>query len=167
MSPRPNGRLHKTNGGFDLVIERTFAGTLDDVWQSVTDPKRSARWFGAWEGEGGAGKTIRVQMAFEEGKPWFDSQIEACEPPHRLALHTKDEHGEWTLELLLSSEGERTKLTFVHHLKDLKGVDSTGPGWEYYLDNLDAAYRDQPLPKFTDYYPSQKEYFAKLAEALG
>ncbi|MCA9588387.1 MAG: hypothetical protein KC657_23870 [Myxococcales bacterium] len=72
MSKKPTGRLEKTADGVDLHLERTFKGTPADVWESLTDPKRTARWYGPWEGEPGAGNTIRVQMAFEEGKPWSD-----------------------------------------------------------------------------------------------
>ena len=52
-----------------------------------------------------------------------------------------------------------TELELTHHLADRSGVGDFGPGWEYYLDNL-VAYRDSmTLPKFEEYYPSQKEYY--------
>lgn len=163
MSPRPNGRVRTTASGVDLVITRRFRGSLEDVWTAVTDPDSSARWFGRWEGDAGPGKVIRVQMAFEETQPWFDSTITACERPRLLGLHTKDDHGEWSLELSLATDGDETVLTFVQHMTDAATAGHTGPGWEYYLDNLVAAYTDTPLPKFTDYFPAQEAYY--LGEA--
>jgi uncharacterized protein YndB with AHSA1/START domain len=166
MSPKPTGRLDKTEQGADLVIERVFRGTLDDVWRSVTSSESTARWFGPWEGEPGVGNTIRVQMVFEEGKPWCNARIDACDPPHRLGFYMKDDHGEWTLQLDLAARGDETVLTFVQRLKKPSEAASTGPGWEYYLDMLGAAYRGEALPAFADYYPSQKEHYAAAARAI-
>jgi uncharacterized protein YndB with AHSA1/START domain len=162
-SPKPTGRLEKSETGAKLMLERTFEGTAEDVWQSLTDPARTARWFGPWEGEGGVGNTIRVQMVFEEGKPWCNVRIDACEPPRRLGFYMKDDYGEWNLDLSLSSTGDTTKLTFVQALKDPKEAENTGPGWEYYLDMLVASRTGAPLAPFSDYYPAQKEYYAAEA----
>lgn len=155
MSPQPTGRV----SGNDLILTRRFRAPIEDVWTSVTDPEHTARWYGTWEGEPGVGKTIRLQMAFEEGQPWFDTTIDVCEQPRHLALSSQ---GEWgvRLELTLVQTGETTEMTFVHHLKDRKLAKDFGPGWEYYLDNLVAAREGKPLPKFADYHPAQQPYFA-------
>ena len=97
MSPTPTGRLI----GDDLVLTRTFRASVDDVWASLTDPERTARWYGRWEGDAAPGDTIRVQMIQEEGRPWSDMTIDACEPPRRLALSSAGEYG-WRLEMVLS-----------------------------------------------------------------
>ncbi|MGK5678253.1 SRPBCC family protein [Actinoplanes sp. URMC 104] len=158
MTNPPTGRLD----GDDLVITRSFRAGIDDVWASVTEPGRTARWFGRWTGEAGPGRTIKVQMAYEEGAPWMEARIDACEPPHRLAVSTVDEAGAWHLELQLTAAGDRTELRLVHHLTTTEGIGEVGPGWEYYLDNLVAARDGTSLPSFSDYYPSMKEYFEGL-----
>src|SRR5207248_7842997 len=66
MSPTPTGRLF----GNDLVLTRTFHAPVADVWASLTDPERTARWFGPWKGDAAPGRTIQVQMAHEESQPW-------------------------------------------------------------------------------------------------
>ena len=155
MSLTPTGRLF----GTDLVLTRTFRAPVDDVWASLTDPERTARWFGAWQGEAGPGRTIRVQMAYEEGKPWMDMTIDTCEPPRQLVLSTVTDHGGWHLELLLAEADGVTELRFIQHLADTEGVGEIGPGWEYYLDLLVASREGQPVPSFDEYYPSMKSYF--------
>ena len=60
------GRLFPTATGHDLELTRTFRAPVEDVWASVTEPDRTARWFGAWKGEPGPGNTIQLQMAFED-----------------------------------------------------------------------------------------------------
>ncbi|WP_033439797.1 SRPBCC family protein [Saccharothrix sp. NRRL B-16314] len=166
MTPIPTGRLFRTDTGSDLVLTRTFRALADDVWASLTEPERTARWFGPWEGDGRPGRTVKVQMVFEEGEPWAEVSIEACDPPRRLALSMADEAGSWRMELLLSEVDGVTELRLVHHLDTEEGIGEVGPGWEYYLDMLLASRAGKPLPSFDDYYPSQKAHFDSLATAV-
>lgn len=163
MTPEPTGRLRTTPSGYDLVLTRTYRASANDVWASVTEPERTARWFGPWRGEAGPGRTIEVQMAFEESAPWCPMRIEACEPPRRLAVSMEDEAGSWLLELLLTETDGTTELQLIHHLASTDQLGATGPGWEYYLDMLTAARSGGPRPDFEDYYPAQKAYYDSLA----
>jgi uncharacterized protein YndB with AHSA1/START domain len=164
MTRPPTGRLFRTSAGHDLVITRTFRAPIDDVWASVTEPDRTARWFGAWEGDAGPGRTIKVQMAFEEGQPWFDVRIDACDPPRRLAVSMGEDAGTWRIQLLLSETPEHTELRLVQHLDTPDFAREVGPGWEYYLDMLVAARDGTPRPDFADYEPAMKPYFTNLVD---
>ena len=155
MSPKPTGHLR----GNDLILTRTFRAPIEDVWTSVTKPESTARWIGPWEGEAGPGKTVRLQLLHEEGQPWTNVTIEQCEAPRHLVLRTKDDAGEWKLELTVTQEGETTELQFVHYLTRRELAGEVGPGWEFYLDMLVAAREGRPLPAFSDYYPAQKAYY--------
>jgi uncharacterized protein YndB with AHSA1/START domain len=156
-TPRPNGRLR----GDDLVITRTFRAPIADVWSSVTLSESTARWFGPWE-RTAEEKKIRIQMAFEESKPWLDGTIEHCEAPHHVAVTTKGQYGAKLLSLKLSESAGVTTLEFTHHSINKKMIGEMGPGWEYYLDMLVASREGTPQPDFKDYYPSQKEHFTSL-----
>ncbi|WP_033344176.1 SRPBCC family protein [Catenuloplanes japonicus] len=151
MTSAPTGRLD----GTDLILTRTFDLPIAELWAELTEPDRTARWFGTWTGDGAPGATIKVQMAYEEGKPWFDMRIDACEPERRLALTGLDESGGWQVELLLSPD---STLSFVHHLTTTEGIGSIGPGWEYYLDLLAGV----PSPSFDDYFPAMQPYYEAL-----
>jgi uncharacterized protein YndB with AHSA1/START domain len=165
MTRIPTGRLFPTSTGTDLVLTRTFRASVEDVWASITESERTARWFGPWEGDAGPGRTVKVQMVFEEEKPWMELRIDACEPPKRLAVSSKDESGGWRMELLVSQTGDTTELRFVHHLDSVDQVGEIGAGWEYYLDVLVAARDGSPLPTFDEYYPEMKSYFVQLSES--
>ena len=160
MSPKPTGQVR----GNDLILTRTFRAPIDDVWTSVTDSDSTARWFGRWEGDAGPGKTVRLQLLHEKGQPWTSVMIEKCEAPRHLIVTTKDDFGEWRLELTLEQTGDTTELRFVHHLSDRKLAGDTGPGWEYYLDMLVATREGKALPAFDDYYPAQKAYYLEGGE---
>lgn len=162
MRPEPTGRLRRTGTGSELVLSRTFRAPADDVWASVTEPERTARWFGPWSGDARPGRMIRLQLVHEEGEPWCDLRIEECEPPRRLVVSMVDESGDWRMEVLLSEVEAGTELRLVHHLDTEDGIGETGPGWEYYLDLLDAAHTGAATPDFGDYHPAMKPYFDAL-----
>lgn len=159
MSPQPTGRVVPSPGGADLILTRTFRAAIDDVWRSITDPVRTARWFGRWESDAGPGKSVTLYMGFEKDAAPAQVLIETCRAPRELAVSMNDQYGDWRLSLSLDQTGEVTTLTFVHHLADTKSVGDIGPGWEYYLDMLVASRNGDPLPKFDDYYPAQRDYF--------
>ena len=164
MTPTPTGRLVRTPEGRDLVIVRTFRAPIEDVWASITEPERTARWFAGWSGDAGPGRRIRYTMTFEgpAAEP-ADMMIEACEPPRHLAVRAINDYGGWHLEAHLSEANGVTELRFTQHLDAGTGVGEVGPGWEFYLDNLVASRDDSPRPDFNDYYPSQKQYYLDRA----
>ncbi|MGH3312790.1 MAG: SRPBCC family protein [Streptomyces sp.] len=166
MTTDSTPRLLRTAEGSDLVLTRTFRAPIDDVWASVTEPERTARWFGPWEGQAAPGRTIKVRLAFEEETPWCEMHIDLCEPPRLLAVSTSDEAGDWHLELRLSETGGRTELQLVQHLTGAEGVGEIGPGWEYYLDMLVASRDGTATPSFGDYYPARKAQFEELAAGI-
>ena len=162
-------RLVRGQSGPDLVLSRSLAAGIDDVWATLTDPARTPGWYGPWEGEGGAGHTIRVQMLFEGGRPWLPMRIDACERPTRLAVSMLEDQGDWRLEVQLAETAGSTRLSLIHHLTALDGLGEIGPGWEYYLDLFGAALlggagAERPAPSFGDYYPARSHSFTALAE---
>ncbi|MEI2296798.1 SRPBCC family protein [Ensifer sp. MJa1] len=159
MCPKPTGHVR----GNDLILIRTFSAPIDGVWTSVTKSEKTALWFGRWEGEAGPGKTVRLQLLHEKGQPWTDVLIEDCEAPRRLVVVMKDDYGEWRIELTFTQTDDTTELRLVQRLSDPKLAGDVGPGWEYYLDMLVAAYAGKALPSFADYYPSQKAHYLEGA----
>ncbi|MFC0430661.1 SRPBCC family protein [Kutzneria buriramensis] len=161
MTTPPTGRLVPTADGRRLVLTRTFRAPIEDVWASVTESDRTARWFGPWKGDAAPGRMIQIQMSQEDQGPWIDKRIDACDPPHRLAL--SDGSGGKRIELLLSHADGLTELQLVHHLDPADETGAMGPGWEYYLDMLVASRDDLPTPSFDDYYPAMKAYYESLS----
>ncbi|QIM15172.1 SRPBCC family protein [Leucobacter insecticola] len=164
MSIEATGRVIRTARGVDLVLVRSLALPIDEAWEYLTVSDRTAEWFGAWDGDGRAGGSVRIRMAFEADGPPVRAQIIACEAPHHLELHTTTNDDGWELELHLEEDGdEDTVLRFVHHLDSAGGVGDIGPGWEYYLDLLVAATEGTEQPQFDQYYPAMSEaYLSQL-----
>jgi uncharacterized protein YndB with AHSA1/START domain len=167
MKPTPSGRVVQTERGSDLVLERVFRAAIEDLWASITEPERTARWIGPWAGRGAPGETVELTLSFEDGASPSQVLIEACQPPRRLLVTTDDAGGSWRLEAELIETGGVTTLVFTHHGIDEADAASVGPGWEYYLDLLVAAREGGPEPDFDDYYPAQSAHFEAAARAAG
>ena len=159
-APIPTGQLL----GNDLRIVRTFPASIEDVWQSLTDPQSTARWFGPWwwVGDAGPGNDIAYKMIQEEGNPESTAKVLRCEPPRFLEVRSEGPYGVH-YDVTLAEAGGTTTLTFVHHLQDHSMVGDFGPGWEFYLDLLVHCREGRPFRTFGEYYPAQKQYFLDLA----
>ena len=164
----PTGEVVVTSEGVDLVLSRSYAAPIADVWASVTEPERTARWFGRWRGEAGPGRTVQVQMSFEgDDPPWSDVHIDDCTPPEHLAVTVTDDGAGWRLELRLAESDGVTTLLLIDHRGSADGVGDFGCGWEWYLDGLSAFRDGSERPSFEDYYPALKEPYEQLARAAG
>ena len=161
------GSVRKTDAGADLVVPRSLAMEIEEVWAFVSEPHLTEKWFGPWEGDARTGGAIRVRMRFEEGHPEMRMRVLACERPERLSLESVGENGGWLIELLLEADGDDTLVTLVHHLgpDDMAGVGEIGPGWEFYLDLLVAATEGTEEPTFDMYYPALREFYQERASA--
>lgn len=158
-TPHPTGRLVEGPEGLDLVVTRKLPGSVHDAWASITEPERTARWIGRWEGTGAPGETIKAQMGFEDDSPWVEVKITECDAPYRLRVLTIADHGSWDLSFELTGAGDRCEVRFIQHRITPGEVGEVGPGWEYYLDQLVAVATDAPLPNWNDYYPAQRKHY--------
>lgn len=155
-----------TPEGCDLVLERAYEGSVDDVWASITDPDRLDRWFGRWSGEGAPGKTVQVVMRFEASDEPQTVVIEDCRPPRYLRLRMGDGASIWRLSVEITPGPSGAGLRLSHHLSDPATATTVGPGWDYYLDMLSAARADRELPRWEDYYPALTGYYERAAAEL-
>ena len=82
------GSLRSADGEGVVRMEDRFDTGIDNVWSAITDPNRLARWLGEVEGDLRLGGEFRARF-YASG--WEGTgRVEACEPPHRLLVVTKD-----------------------------------------------------------------------------
>lgn len=108
MMPVPTGRIVPAVYNYDLVLPRSLLAALQDAWAHTTDPKSTAGWVGTWEGSGVVGEMARLQLGFEEGQPWTNFRISACQEPIWLRVET---HSAWDLSIQLSGGPVHTELS--------------------------------------------------------
>ena len=71
-----------------MRIEDRYDTDIDDLWSALTDPGRLARWYGQVEGDLRPGGAFRLYV---EDAGWdVTGRVEACEPPRRLRVTTRE-----------------------------------------------------------------------------
>jgi len=139
------GSVEPEDGGRTrLEFRRTWPDDGGDVWAALTDPERTARWIGHYEGERTRGATGAFTMNFEGDGPPEPLTIVECIEPHRLVLEFPGNG--WRLELDLVSQRGGTTLIFVQRLDDPAAVPDVATGWHWYLDKLDAELSGTEAP---------------------
>lgn len=121
-----------------VTIRRTYATTVEDLWEACTSAERIPRWFLPVTGELRAGGTYAL-----EGNA--HGTIETCDPPHRFTATW--EYGDqvtWievTVEPV-AGDPERAGLVLEHisHVDDTTwaeyGPGAVGVGWDLGLLGL-------------------------------
>jgi uncharacterized protein YndB with AHSA1/START domain len=161
MSIEPTGRIETRDGVRRLIIERTLAAPIEEVWAAVTEPARLERWIGTWTGDPDEGR-VRFRMTAEGADaPEETVEIRECVPRRRLAVSWQ-----WDLELDLAESDTGTSLVFTQPGIDPVEAESVGPGWEYYLDRLVAVLTGADVSSIDfdgDYYPAMLEHYRSQA----
>lgn len=148
------GSVVADRDGTCLRFERTLPFLLADVWSAVTAPSQLDRWFGQVTGDPATG-WVELLMTAEEGAEPDPVRIHECSPPHRLRVTLNSEDGDWPLDMTLDAADGSTELVLVHHLREPFDASCIGPGWQLYLDRLEAVLAEQPVPDdFDRYYPA-------------
>lgn len=160
------GRPERRDGQNHLVLTRTFAAPIEDVWAAITESERLGRWFATWTGDPTTGR-VEVAWAFEEDMPVEPYDIEVCEQPRHLRVrNVHDDPGQvWVLDAQLHVADGRTVLTFAQALTAAHPVTDVGPGWEYYLDRLVDSVRTGQVSDRE--WGGYSELSGEYAEAFG
>lgn len=131
------GSLRPADGTGIVRLEDRYDTDIDDLWSALTDPRRLARWIAEVEGELHLGGQFRAR--FTSG--WEGTgRVEACEPPRRLLVVTKqaDEPDEEAIEARLTPDGDQTILVMEARGLPLDQLAAYGAGWQVHVEDLAA-----------------------------
>ena len=121
------GSLRSADGKGVVRMEDRFDTDADDLWSALTDPRRLARWLGAFEGDLRLGGEFRARF-FSSG--WEGTgRVDVCEPPRRLLVVTQghNQSYEEVIEATLTADGDRTILVLEERGMPLDLLAPTGP----------------------------------------
>ena len=133
------GSLRSADSAGVVRVEERYATDIDDLWSALTDPDRLARWYGQVDGELGLDDEFRMYV---DTSGWKGTgRVEACEPPRRLMVTTKElsESFRKTVEATLTSEDDHTVLVIEVRGMPLDKIAFFGAGWQIHTEDL-AAY---------------------------
>lgn len=130
-----------------VTLSRSYATTVEDLWDAVTNRERIPRWFLPVSGQLEPGG--RYQLEGNAG-----GVITACEPPSRLALTWEFGNDVSWVEVRCRDDGAggaRLTLTHTAHVSEHweeYGPGAVGVGWEMGLLGLaiHVARPAEPMP---------------------
>jgi uncharacterized protein YndB with AHSA1/START domain len=142
------GSLRSVDGKGVVRIEGRYDTDIEDLWSALTDPRRLEGWHGQVEGDLRPGGEFRLYLESDDVES--SGRIEACEPPRRLLVTTRETDESWrrgqgvppfdtTIEATLTADGGQTILAIEARGMPLDAIAFFGAGWQIHAENL-AAY---------------------------
>ncbi len=132
------GEVTEVPEGVRVRFRRSWPDPIEDVWAALTEPDRTARWIGTYEGERRVGGAGTLTMDQEEGAGGEPMRIVECDPPRRLVVQWESEQA-WRVQLDLTEEQDRTVLVFTQVFPAGTDAGDYVLGWHWYLDRFGAA----------------------------
>src|SRR5271166_4304073 len=141
------GSLRSADGTGVVRIEDRYDTDIDDLWSALTDPRRLALWYGQVAGDLRPGGEFRL---FVESDDWDGTgRVEACEPPRRLLVTTRETDESWrkgqgappfdeVIEATLTADGDRAILVMEVRGVPLDKIAFYGAGWQIHAETLAA-----------------------------
>lgn len=169
------GSLRSAEGNGVVRIDERYATDIDDLWSALINPRRLAGWYGEVEGDLRPGGKFRLYL---ESDDWAGTgRVEACEPPRRLRVMTRETDESWrkgrgaqpfdeAIEATLTPDGDQTILVIEIFGLPLDKIAFYGVGWQIHAENL-AAYiagreRGETEARWDDLLPAYQELAANL-----
>jgi uncharacterized protein YndB with AHSA1/START domain len=161
------GSLGSAEGKGIVRMEDRFDTHVDVAWSALTDPSRLAVWLGKVEGDLRPDGEFRAHF-FASG--WEGTgRVEACEPPRRLLVLTKqtDKPEEQVIEVELTADGDQTILVWEERGMPVDLAAAYGAGVQVHVEDL-AAYlagrgRCDADARFEELFPAYQELAASVS----
>jgi len=149
------GVLTPTGTGVTVRFERRYATTPEDLWSSVTEPARLARWLGPVYGDLHAGGRYELRMGDDvAGSPQNAvGDVLECDPPRRLLISWQfPGEPDSRVALDVSADGDGALLVLEHLDLEEAAARGYGGGWHASLDQLDDHVAGRPVRAWDDLF---------------
>jgi len=166
-SGRILGSLRSADGNGAVRMQDRYDTDIDDLWSALTDPRRLARWIGEVEGDLRLGGQFRAHF-FTSG--WEGTgRVEACEPPHRWLVRTKDadDPDEHAIEATLTVDGDQTILIIEERGMPLDQLAAYGAGVQVHVEDLAAHIAGRERRDMQERWAELLPTYQALAASVG
>jgi uncharacterized protein YndB with AHSA1/START domain len=128
-------------------IEDRLDARIDDLWSALTHSARLAQWHAQVDGDLRPGGVFRIYL---EADDWEGTgRVEACEPPRRFVVRTRETDDSWRkgqgvppfdelIEVTLTADGAQTVLVVDVSGLPIEPIAFYGTGWQIHVENLAA-----------------------------
>lgn len=130
------GSVRAVDGKGVVRMEDHFDTDAEDLWSTLTDPLRLARWVAEVDGD------LRVGGMFQAGftSGWAGpGRVDVCQAPRRLLVTLNPgEDDESQIEAEIFPDGERCRLVVEERGLPLAEAHLHGAGWQAHIEDLRA-----------------------------
>ena len=159
-----DGTLERIDGGARLRFERSFAHSVERVWDAITKPEELAEWFLPFDAEIELdlveGGSYVMRMADPDSTE-FSFTVLRVEPP-RLFEHTAMDDGTMRWELEPEGDGCRLVLTQTMSSYERAVENHYASGMHHSLERLGLALDGNPIEwSWPRWEELRDEYVAK------
>lgn len=142
------GTFERNGDDVDLRYERYFPNTIETVWAALTDPERLGDWMGPARVEPRLGGCY--ELFIDRARP-MTGRILTWEPPRLLEFSWDfGDEPPSVVRCELASDGEGTRLVFVHKSIGFAWIGLVLPGWHVHLERLASLLRGEAQPLSTE-----------------
>jgi len=127
----------------DYVYEIEIATTPERLWQAITDPDQTTKYFYGARSISDWKVGSRWTSESDEGEVYLDGEILEIDPPRRLVhtLHVAHDpvaaaEAPSRIEWEITPIGDRCKLKMIHSGRGPATIEYTAGGWETILGGL-------------------------------
>jgi uncharacterized protein YndB with AHSA1/START domain len=159
------GSLRPLGDGKGVVrMEDVYETDPHDLWSALTDPERLARWIAHVEGDLRVGGSITARFTSSWEGP---GRVDVCDQPNRLVVTMNPgAEDETVIEVVLTPEGDRTRLVVEDRGIPMGELYAHGAGWQAHVEDL-ATYLRGDVPadwrtRWQELSPAYKEIAADL-----
>jgi uncharacterized protein YndB with AHSA1/START domain len=160
------GSLRAAEDAGIVRVEDRFPAGIVDMWSALTDPGRLAVWLGEVEGDLRPGGEFRARF-FASG--WEGTgRVEACEPPRRLLVLTRQENkpDEQAIEVTLTAAGDETIVAWEERGMPVDLLAAYGAGIQVHVEDLGAyvagGERCDADARWQELFPGYRELAAEI-----
>ncbi len=162
-------------------MERTLPGSVEQVWEYLTDPDKRGTWLASGAMELRVGGAVTLAFNFrrlteevtpERFRPYETGHVQSghvtqCEPPHLLCFTWNEKNGQGSeVRFELQAQGKRTLLILTHSkLPNRKEMVNVSGGWHTHLGLLEDRLSEQkPRLFWNTFLQMELEYQSRIPE---
>lgn len=178
-TPIPNDSYAQFPARGELRIVRLLPGSVERLWEFLTDPEKRARWICGGVTEPKAGGKVEFAMHHSKLSPsetppekWahvhepgvtFEGRVLRYEPPRVLSYTFGADDSVVTFEL--TPQGDQVLLVLTHRStgEDIPEQKNYAAGWHTHLAFLVAILEGQPTPKLWAMHARLRAHYDEAA----
>lgn len=125
----------------NVTIEHTYATSIEDLWDALTNPERAQRWLGTVSGDLHQGGKYLISFSDVDETQRTSGTVTRCSPPDGLTVtwFAPGDAGETVVDVTLTQEPLGTTLRLIQTGLAPSADAEHAAGWQVHLEMLEQS----------------------------